>query len=77
LATIDVRTQLRGVRAASVVEFELGLAIAVAPFTTTAMSSAPAQHSGIASPVNNRSKLLCRHNPVGRQADQSFGTAPG
>ena len=70
-----VRIQLYGVRAAAVVG--LGLAIAVAPFTATAMSSAPAQHSGIASAVNNRSKLLRRHNPVGRQADQSFGTARG
>jgi hypothetical protein len=52
--------------------FGFGLGIAVAPLTATAMSTAPAQHSGIASAVNNRSKLLRRHNPVGRQADQSI-----
>jgi EmrB/QacA subfamily drug resistance transporter len=33
--------------------FGLGLAITVAPLTATAMSSAPAEHSGIASAVNN------------------------
>jgi MFS family permease len=37
----------------AVVVFGLGLAITVAPLTATAMSSAPAQHSGIASAVNN------------------------
>ena len=31
----------------------LGLAITVAPLTATAMSSAPAQHAGIASAINN------------------------
>jgi EmrB/QacA subfamily drug resistance transporter len=36
-----------------VVVFGLGLAITVAPLTSTAMSSAPAEHSGIASAVNN------------------------
>jgi MFS family permease len=36
-----------------VVIFGLGLAITVAPLTSTAMSSAPAEHSGIASAVNN------------------------
>ena len=36
-----------------VVVFGLGLAITVAPLTATAMSSAPAAHSGIASAVNN------------------------
>ena len=36
-----------------VVVFGLGLAITVAPLTATAMSSAPAEHSGIASAVNN------------------------
>jgi MFS family permease len=36
-----------------VVVFGLGLAITVAPLTATAMSAAPAQHSGIASAVNN------------------------
>jgi EmrB/QacA subfamily drug resistance transporter len=37
----------------AVVVFGLGLAITVAPLTATAMSSAPAAHSGIASAVNN------------------------
>jgi EmrB/QacA subfamily drug resistance transporter len=37
----------------AIVVFGLGLAITVAPLTATAMSSAPAQHSGIASAVNN------------------------
>ncbi len=37
----------------AVVVFGLGLAITVAPLTSTAMSSAPAEHSGIASAVNN------------------------
>jgi hypothetical protein len=36
-----------------VVVFGLGLAITVAPLTATAMPSAPAEHSGIASAVNN------------------------
>jgi hypothetical protein len=33
--------------------FGLGIAITVAPLTSTAMSSAPAEHAGIASAVNN------------------------
>jgi EmrB/QacA subfamily drug resistance transporter len=37
----------------AVLVFGLGLAITVAPLTSTAMSSAPAEHSGIASAVNN------------------------
>jgi EmrB/QacA subfamily drug resistance transporter len=37
----------------AVVVFGLGLAITVAPLTSTAMSSAPPEHSGIASAVNN------------------------
>ncbi len=37
----------------AVTVFGLGLAITVAPLTATAMSAAPAQHSGIASAVNN------------------------
>jgi EmrB/QacA subfamily drug resistance transporter len=37
----------------AVLVFGLGLAITVAPLTATAMSSAPAEHSGIASAVNN------------------------
>src|SRR5262249_54105722 len=37
----------------AVVVFGLGLAITVAPLTATAMNSAPAEHSGIASAVNN------------------------
>ncbi len=37
----------------AVVVFGIGLAITVAPLTATAMSSAPAQHAGIASAVNN------------------------
>jgi EmrB/QacA subfamily drug resistance transporter len=37
----------------AVVVFGLGLAITVAPLTATAMSSAPAEHSGLASAVNN------------------------
>ncbi len=36
-----------------VVVFALGLAATVAPLTSTALSSAPAQHSGMASAVNN------------------------
>ena len=37
----------------AVVVFGLGLAITVAPLTATAMSSAPSDHAGIASAVNN------------------------
>ena len=37
----------------AVVVFGVGLAVTVAPLTSTAMSSAPAQHAGIASAVNN------------------------
>src|SRR6185437_11048578 len=37
----------------AVVVFGLGIAITVAPLTATAMSSAPADHAGIASAVNN------------------------
>jgi EmrB/QacA subfamily drug resistance transporter len=37
----------------AVVVFGLGLAINVAPLTSTAMSAVPAEHSGIASAVNN------------------------
>ena len=37
----------------AVLVFGLGLAITVAPLTATAMSSAPSEHSGIASAVNN------------------------
>jgi EmrB/QacA subfamily drug resistance transporter len=37
----------------AVVVFGLGLAITVAPLTSTAMSSAPSDHAGIASAVNN------------------------
>src|SRR6266581_7407506 len=37
----------------AVVVFGLGLAITVAPLTATSMSSAPAQHSGLTSAVNN------------------------
>ena len=37
----------------AIVVFGLGLAITVAPLTATAMSAAPAAHSGIASAVNN------------------------
>ena len=37
----------------AVTVFGLGLAITVAPLTATAMSSAPSDHSGIASAVNN------------------------
>jgi EmrB/QacA subfamily drug resistance transporter len=37
----------------AIIVFGLGLAITVAPLTATAMSSAPAQHSGIASAINN------------------------
>ncbi len=37
----------------AVVVFGLGLAITVAPLTATAMSSAPSDHAGVASAVNN------------------------
>jgi MFS family permease len=37
----------------AVLVFGIGLAITVAPLTATAMSSAPAEHSGLASAVNN------------------------
>jgi EmrB/QacA subfamily drug resistance transporter len=37
----------------AVLIFGVGLAITVAPLTSTAMSAAPAEHSGIASAVNN------------------------
>ena len=37
----------------AIVVFGVGIAITVAPLTSTAMSSAPAQHAGIASAVNN------------------------
>jgi MFS family permease len=36
-----------------VVVFGAGLAITVAPLTATAMASAPAEHAGLASAVNN------------------------
>jgi MFS family permease len=37
----------------AVLVFGLGLAVTVAPLTATAMGAAPAEHSGIASAVNN------------------------
>jgi EmrB/QacA subfamily drug resistance transporter len=37
----------------AVLVFAIGLAITVAPLTATAMSAAPAEHSGVASAVNN------------------------
>ena len=37
----------------AVLLFAVGLAIVVAPLTATAMGAAPAEHSGIASAVNN------------------------
>jgi len=37
----------------AVLTFGVGLAITVAPLTSTAMSAAPAEHSGVASAVNN------------------------
>jgi MFS family permease len=37
----------------AVVVFAIGMAITVAPLTATAMGAAPAEHSGIASAVNN------------------------
>jgi hypothetical protein len=37
----------------AVIVFGLGLATTVAPLTATAMSSAPPEHSGIASAINN------------------------
>jgi MFS family permease len=37
----------------AVLVFGLGLAVTVAPLTSTAMGAAPAEHSGIASAVNN------------------------
>jgi EmrB/QacA subfamily drug resistance transporter len=37
----------------AVVVFGIGLAITVAPLTSTAMSAAPAEHAGVASAVNN------------------------
>jgi len=37
----------------AVMVFAVGLAVTVAPLTATAMSAAPAEHSGIASAVNN------------------------
>ena len=37
----------------AVLVFGLGVAINVAPLTATAMSSAPAEHAGVASAVNN------------------------
>jgi hypothetical protein len=37
----------------AVVLFGIGLAITVAPLTSTAMGAAPAEHSGVASAVNN------------------------
>jgi EmrB/QacA subfamily drug resistance transporter len=37
----------------AVLVFALGLAIAVAPLTSTAMGAAPPQHSGVASAINN------------------------
>ena len=37
----------------AVVVLGLGLGLAIAPLTATAMSSAPAQHAGIASAINN------------------------
>ena len=46
----------------AILVFSIGLAITVAPLTSTAMSAAPAEHSGIASAVNNtvaRAAGLC------------------
>jgi len=37
----------------AVVVFGAGLAVTVAPLTATAMSAAPAEHSGVASAINN------------------------
>jgi MFS family permease len=37
----------------AVMVFGIGLAITVAPLTSTAMAAAPAEHSGVASAVNN------------------------
>jgi MFS family permease len=37
----------------AIVVFGLGIAVTVAPLTSVAMSSAPAEHAGIASAVNN------------------------
>jgi MFS family permease len=37
----------------AVLVFAIGLAVTVAPLTATAMSAAPAEHSGVASAVNN------------------------
>ncbi len=37
----------------AVLVFALGLAVTVAPLTSTAMGAAPAQHSGVASAINN------------------------
>ena len=37
----------------AVLLFAIGLAVTVAPLTATAMSAAPAEHSGVASAVNN------------------------
>ncbi|HUC04534.1 MAG TPA: DHA2 family efflux MFS transporter permease subunit [Acidimicrobiales bacterium] len=50
--TVNDRSFLTGVLPAVVV-FGIGLAITVAPLTSTALSAAPAEHSGIASAVNN------------------------
>jgi hypothetical protein len=37
----------------AVIVFGLGLAVTVAPLTSTAMGAAPAEHAGVASAVNN------------------------
>jgi hypothetical protein len=52
IRSTDSHSYLAGVLPAVLV-FALGLAITVAPLTTTALGAAPVQHAGIASAVNN------------------------
>ena len=67
----------------AVVVFGLGLAITVAPLTATAMSSAPAQHAGIASAVNNDLSrfggllAVARHTPAAGRHHRPALPAPG
>ncbi len=53
MSTINEGDSYLGAVLPAMVVFGLGLACTVAPITATAMASAPARHSGIASGVNN------------------------
>lgn len=52
-ARIDASGNYPGLVLPAVVVFGLGLAVTVAPLTTTVLAAAPARHAGVASAVNN------------------------